>query len=427
MNDLHERYKDLIARDDRALHAEELETLASRLGRKLEARGWSQVHRGIAGRLPLFLDEDRADAGRTSAGTLEMRLADLLARPAAPASGARPEVRPSRVTFSSDAETAGLRFVHDNGHSGKRTRPRPRRCAAASACSTSTATAGSTSMSSREGHSRPPAWPRRKGATACSAIAATEPSRMSPAKSGIAAMPRGYGHGVAVGDYDNDGHPDLFVTRWRSYALYRNRGDGTFEDVDPPGRPGRRPRLADLGGLRRPRRRRRPGPLRLPLPRARTPSNPKRCEHPDAPSRHECNPHDFPSLPDHVFRNDGGRFVDVTAEAGIVDPDGRGLGRRRRRPRRRRPDRPVRRQRHDGQLPVPQPGRLPVRGIRTDVGGRRRQRRRGIQGRDGRRLRRPRRRRPARPGRHQLLRRVDHLLPQPGRRLLRRQVECRSA
>ena len=44
-------------------------------------------------------------------------------------------------------------------------------------------------------------------------------------------MPGGYGHGVAVGDYDNDGRPDLFVTRWRSYALYRNRGDGTFEDV----------------------------------------------------------------------------------------------------------------------------------------------------------------------------------------------------
>ena len=36
---------------------------------------------------------------------------------------------------------------------------------------------------------------------------------------------------MAVGDYDNDGRPDLFVTRWRSYALYRNRGDGTFEDA----------------------------------------------------------------------------------------------------------------------------------------------------------------------------------------------------
>ena len=31
-------------------------------------------------------------------------------------------------------------------------------------------------------------------------------------------------------------------------------------------------------------------------------------------------------MPDHLFRNDSGRFVDVTAEAGIVDKDGRGLG-----------------------------------------------------------------------------------------------------
>ncbi len=50
-------------------------------------------------------------------------------------------------------------------------------------------------------------------------------------RSGIARMKRGYGHGVTVGDIDNDGHPDLFITRWRSYALYRNRGDGTFEDI----------------------------------------------------------------------------------------------------------------------------------------------------------------------------------------------------
>ncbi len=35
---------------------------------------------------------------------------------------------------------------------------------------------------------------------------------------------RGYGMGVAVGDHDNDGDPDLFITRVDSYALYRNRG-----------------------------------------------------------------------------------------------------------------------------------------------------------------------------------------------------------
>src|SRR5262249_17245392 len=50
-------------------------------------------------------------------------------------------------------------------------------------------------------------------------------------KSVIAGFRGGYGNGVAVGDFDNDGRPDLFVTRWRSYALYRNLGSGRFEDV----------------------------------------------------------------------------------------------------------------------------------------------------------------------------------------------------
>src|SRR5262249_55904346 len=50
-------------------------------------------------------------------------------------------------------------------------------------------------------------------------------------RAGLDRAGRGYGHGVAVGDYDNDGRPDVFVTRWRAYALLHNRGDGTFEDV----------------------------------------------------------------------------------------------------------------------------------------------------------------------------------------------------
>ena len=39
-----------------------------------------------------------------------------------------------------------------------------------------------------------------------------------------------------------------------------------------------------------------------------------------------CSPREFQALPDHVFRNDRGRFVDVTTDAGIVDVSGRGLG-----------------------------------------------------------------------------------------------------
>jgi hypothetical protein len=40
-----------------------------------------------------------------------------------------------------------------------------------------------------------------------------------------------YGMGVAVGDYDNDGYPDLYVTSYGNNILYHNNGDGTFTDV----------------------------------------------------------------------------------------------------------------------------------------------------------------------------------------------------
>lgn len=41
----------------------------------------------------------------------------------------------------------------------------------------------------------------------------------------------GYAYGVTVGDYNNDGYDDLFITGWGQNTLYRNNGDGTFTDV----------------------------------------------------------------------------------------------------------------------------------------------------------------------------------------------------
>jgi hypothetical protein len=47
-----------------------------------------------------------------------------------------------------------------------------------------------------------------------------------------AGVPGGtFGMGAAVGDYDNDGHPDLFVTAYGKCTLYHNNGNGTFNDV----------------------------------------------------------------------------------------------------------------------------------------------------------------------------------------------------
>jgi len=48
-------------------------------------------------------------------------------------------------------------------------------------------------------------------------------------KAGLAGA--GYGMGAAVGDYDNDGYEDLYVTAYGGNRLYHNNGDGTFSDV----------------------------------------------------------------------------------------------------------------------------------------------------------------------------------------------------
>ena len=48
-------------------------------------------------------------------------------------------------------------------------------------------------------------------------------------KAGVART--GWGQGVCAGDYDNDGHVDIFVTYWGDCALWHNNGDGTFTDV----------------------------------------------------------------------------------------------------------------------------------------------------------------------------------------------------
>src|SRR5206468_508361 len=48
---------------------------------------------------------------------------------------------------------------------------------------------------------------------------------------GLATAGNNYGMGVAVGDYDNDGFPDLYVTNYGRNILYHNNGNGTFTDV----------------------------------------------------------------------------------------------------------------------------------------------------------------------------------------------------
>ncbi len=134
----------------------------------------------------------------------------------------------------------------------------------------------------------------------------------------------GYGMGVAVGDFDNDGHPDLYVTNVGSNILYRNNGDGTFADVT---------REAGLDEVRWPTSAAfldydRDGNLDLFVANYVdfTVRGNISC-YDKTGAQDYCNPAIYHSLPGRLFRNTGkGKFVDVTVSSGIGAAFGKGLG-----------------------------------------------------------------------------------------------------
>ena len=133
----------------------------------------------------------------------------------------------------------------------------------------------------------------------------------------------GYGMGCAVGDIDNDGDDDLFVTGLDRTVLYRNLGDGTFQDVTESAgvASDRWSTAAGFGDLDS------DGDLDLYVVTyvdGGAEARPCR-DHAGKPIH--CSPGQYPAQPDHLFRNNGdGTFTDVAPEAGIDAPGGRGLG-----------------------------------------------------------------------------------------------------
>jgi hypothetical protein len=134
----------------------------------------------------------------------------------------------------------------------------------------------------------------------------------------------GFGMGVAVGDYDNDGHRDLFVTNFGRNILYHNNGDGTFTDVTMAAGVGDDSFSASAAFLDYDR----DGFLDLFVTRynAFTVPGNKKC-YSYSGGREYCGPGDYQSLSSKLYHNDGhGHFVDVTQKSGIGNLVGNGLG-----------------------------------------------------------------------------------------------------
>jgi enediyne biosynthesis protein E4 len=133
-----------------------------------------------------------------------------------------------------------------------------------------------------------------------------------------------YGMGVAVADYDNDGHPDIFITGFPSCALYRNNGNGTFTDV------------TEKAGLKNSGRWAasaawfdydRDGYLDLVVTNYVQFSfeNPKKCE--VNGKRTYCEQLAYQGMPLTLYHNNrDGTFTDVSAQSGFDKLVGRALG-----------------------------------------------------------------------------------------------------
>lgn len=139
----------------------------------------------------------------------------------------------------------------------------------------------------------------------------------------VGLVPRGYGQGVAISDYDSDGDPDVYVTRYGRNTLWRNEG-GRFTDATDAAGVGcglwsLGAAFADYDG---------DGDLDLFVARYFTfdPAQAPFHRDPKTGAPDYGMPANFPGQPDVLYRNEGGgHFTDVTDRAGIAG-NGRGMG-----------------------------------------------------------------------------------------------------
>src|SRR5437660_12551068 len=134
-----------------------------------------------------------------------------------------------------------------------------------------------------------------------------------------------YAMGVAVGDYDNDGFEDIYVTGYGGNTLYRNNGNGTFTDVTKTAGVGAGGWSASAGFFDYDN----DGKLDIFVTRYLDWSfkTNRYCGEQKPGYRAYCHPDNYDGVTNILYHNNGdGTFTDVSQKAGIANPSGKGLG-----------------------------------------------------------------------------------------------------
>jgi hypothetical protein len=145
-------------------------------------------------------------------------------------------------------------------------------------------------------------------------------------KAGLTGMPQNrYNMGVAVGDFDNDGFEDIYVTGFDGNTLYHNNGNGTFTDVTKRAGVAASGWSTSAGFFDYDN----DGKLDLFVCRYLrwTFQNNRYCGEHRPGQRAYCHPDNFEGITNILYHNNGdGTFTDVSESAGIANAEGKSLG-----------------------------------------------------------------------------------------------------
>lgn len=233
------------------------------------------------------------------------------------AAGATNPTEKAAVTFTDATAAAGIHFVHNAGKAGKKYLPETLGSGAAFIDADGDGWIDILLVNSKD-------WTPRGRKSVCALYRNNHNGTFTDITKGSGLDGEMYGIGVAVGDFDNDGRDDIYITALDGDHLFHNEGGGKFKDVTKAAGIDNASFGASAAWLDYDR----DGKLDLFVANyvQWTPKLDLWCSL-DGSTKSYCTPESYKGTQSKLYRNLGnGRFEDVTAKAGLGDPTSKSLG-----------------------------------------------------------------------------------------------------
>src|ERR1041384_5276527 len=231
--------------------------------------------------------------------------------------GAAATLPMAAVHFTDVTQQAGIRFVHNSGRAGKKFLPETLGSGAAFFDADGDGWLDILLINSKD-------WSLRGRKSLCALYRNNRNGTFTNITTGSGLDVEMYGMGVAIGDFDNDGREDIYITALEGDRLFHNEGGGKFRDATA----GSGIRNANFGTSAAWLDFDRDGELDLFVANyvQWTPKTDLWCSL-DGAAKSYCTPESYKGTQSKLYHNlGGGRFEDVTVKAGLGDSTSKSLG-----------------------------------------------------------------------------------------------------